>query len=305
MTLKDIYAAWRDYKKHFVKFSTIAAYDLIARNHLIPYFGDHETITEDDVQRYALQKVDAGLSQKTVRDTIIVLKMMLKFAAKRNAMNVNTDWDICFPRDTRKKELEVLTIAEHRKIVDHITKNFSFLNIGIYLGLCAGMRIGEICGLKFSDIDIAEGIIVVGRTIERVYDIDTGKTIVIVSTPKTENSRREIPMNKELLSMMKPMMKVVNHDFYVLTNSEKPTEPRTFRNYYHNFMKRLGMPKLKFHGLRHSFATRCIESNCDYKTVSVLLGHSNISTTLDLYVHPNKEQKRECVRKMFNKISRT
>ena len=93
---------------------------------------------------------------------------------------------------------------------------------------------------------------------------------------------REIPMNKELLAMVKPLIKVVNTDFYVLTNEEKPTEPRTYRNYYHLLMKRLDIPRLKYHGLRHSFATRCIESNCDYKTVSVLLGHANITTTLDL-----------------------
>ena len=84
---------------------------------------------------------------------------------------------------------------------------------------------------------------------------------------------------------------MVNADYYILTNEPLPTEPRTYRNYYKRLMEHLGIPKLKFHGLRHSFATRCIESNCDYKTVSVLLGHSNISTTLNLYVHPNMEQK--------------
>mgnify|MGYP003434951792 len=90
--------------------------------------------------------------------------------------------------------------------------------------------------------------------------------------------------------------------FYVLTNSAQPTEPRTYRNYYKRLMKELDMPKLKFHGLRHSFATRCIEGKCDYKTVSVLLGHSNISTTLNLYVHPNMEQKKKCVEQMFKTL---
>ena len=104
--------------------------------------------------------------------------------------------------------------------------------------------------------------------------------------------------------MMKPLKKVVNTDFYVLTNEEKPTEPRTYRNYYHRLMARLGIPRLKYHGLRHSFATRCIESNCDYKTVSVLLGHANITTTLNLYVHPNMEQKKKCITKMFKSLGK-
>ena len=98
--------------------------------------------------------------------------------------------------------------------------------------------------------------------------------------------------------MIRPIKKIVNGYFYVLTNEPKPTEPRTYRNYYKLFMQSLGLPLMKFHGLRHSFATRCIESKCDYKTVSVLLGHSNISTTLNLYVHPNLEQKKRCMEQM-------
>ena len=85
---------------------------------------------------------------------------------------------------------------------------------------------------------------------------------------------------------------------------EKPTEPRTYRNYYHRLMARLDIPRLKYHGLRHSFATRWIESNCDYKTVSVLLGHANITTTLNLYVHPNMEQKKKCITKMFKSLGK-
>lgn len=92
---------------------------------------------------------------------------------------------------------------------------------------------------------------------------------------------------------------------YVLTNDAEPTEPRTYRNYYKRLLDKLGIPPIKFHGLRHSFATRCIESKCDYKTVSVILGHSNISTTLNLYVHPNYEQKKRCIDKMFRSIKKS
>ena len=95
------------------------------------------------------------------------------------------------------------------------------------------------------------------------------------------------------------MKKVVKDEYFILTNDTKPTEPRTYRNYYKRLLNKLGIPDIKFHGLRHSFATRCIEANSDYKTVSVILGHSNISTTLNLYVHPNKEQKKKCIDKML------
>ena len=197
-------------------------------------------------------------------------------------------------------------MAPHKKLLDFITQTFTFRNLGIYISLTTGLRIGEICGLKWSDINTDNGTITVNRTIERIYIVEGERkhTELVINTPKTKNSCREIPMNKELLAMVKPLIKVVNTDFYVLPNEEKPTEPRTYRNYYHLLMKRLDIPRLKYHGLRHSFATRCIESNCDYKTVSVLLGHANITTTLNLYVHPNMEQKKKCITKMFKSLGK-
>ena len=137
--------------------------------------------------------------------------------------------------------------------------------------------------------------------LERVYvmDEEPRRTVLIEGMPKTVNSVRDIPITKNLMKMLKPLCGIVNPDYYVLSNESKPIEPRTYRNYYKALMQELGIPRIKFHGLRHSFATRCIESNCDYKTVSVLLGHSNIGTTLNLYVHPNLEQKKKCLDKAF------
>ena len=197
-------------------------------------------------------------------------------------------------------------MANHKKILNYIQNHFSFPGLGIYISLSAGLRIGEICALKWSDINVSDGILTVNRTIERIYLIEGERkhTELVVNTPKTKNSCREIPMNKELLGMLKPLKKVVNDDYYILTNDERPTEPRTYRNYYKRLMEKLDIPKLKYHGLRHSFATRCIEVGCDYKTVSVLLGHSNISTTLDLYVHPNMEQKKRCIAKVFKSLGK-
>lgn len=220
--------------------------------------------------------------------------MVMKFGVKDEWTNY-CEWDIKYPTTETNKEIEVLTVAHHKKILDFIKQNFTFRNLGIYISLTTGLRIGEICGLKWSDINTDNGTITVNRAIERIYIVEGERkhTELVINTPKTKNSCREIPMNKELLAMVKPLKKVVNTDFYVLTNEEKPTEPRTYRNYYHRLMARLDVPRLKYHGLRHSFATRCIESNCDYKTVSVLLGHANITTTLNLYVHPNIEQKKK------------
>lgn len=294
---------WREEKKQYVKLSTYSSYLLILQNHILPAFGELSSLEENVVQAFILRKISEGLSNKTIKDILIVLKMIMKFGAKHKMLDYQ-EWDIKYPTNAQKHDLEVLTVANQKKLMKYISENFTFRNLGIYICLSAGIRIGEVCALTWNDVDIDSGVIRINKTIERIYILDSDKkhTEVVIGTPKTRNSMRDIPMTKDMLRIMKPLKKVVNENYYVLTNESKPTEPRTYRNYYKKLMDELGIPKLKFHGLRHSFATRCIESNCDYKTVSVILGHSNISTTLNLYVHPNMEQKKKCIDKMFKVI---
>jgi len=272
---------------------------LLVKNHLLPYFGDKYEVEESDVQKFVFEKLEQGLSQKTIMDILIVLKMILKFGVKHRYLSCR-EIEIKFPTQRENEGLEVLSRSNQRKIMDYIEKNFTFKNLGIYICLSTGLRIGELCALTWDDIDEDNGVILVRKTIQRIYVIDDVKkrTELIIDTPKTKNSIRDIPMTSNLIKIIKPIKKIVNNEYYVLTNDIKPTEPRTYRNYYKRFMKKFDIPDLKFHGLRHSFATRCIEGKCDYKTVSVILGHSNISTTLNLYVHPNLEQKKKCINQM-------
>ena len=302
-TFEEIVVLWQADKKQYVKRSTYSAYSLLVNNHLIPAFEGVYDVTEEMVQSFVFAKLEQGLSQKSIKDILIVLKMILRFAVKHGFMQ-HREIDVKFPTERERQELEVLSRSSQKQIMEYVQRHFTFMNLGIYICLCAGLRIGEVCALVWDDIDVESGVINVSKTIQRIYVIEGGEkhTEVIIDTPKSKNSIREIPIARDLLKMIKPLKKVVNGSFYVLTNSAQPTEPRTYRNYYKRLMKELDMPKLKFHGLRHSFATRCIESHCDYKTVSVLLGHSNISTTLNLYVHPNMEQKKKCVEQMFKTL---
>ena len=294
-----IVALWKEDKKQYVKRSTFAAYTLLIENHILPSFGEMALVEEQDVQTFVFRKLNEGLSHKTIKDILIVLKMILSFGVK-NQMTEYRQIDIKFPTERDKHSIDILSRSHQKQIMEYIRLHFTFKNLGIYICLSAGMRIGEICALTWDDLDVENGIIHVRKTIQRIYVIEEHRkyTEVILDTPKTKNSIREIPMTKNLLKMIRPIKKIVNGNFYVLTNEPKPTEPRTYRNYYKQFMQSLGLPLMKFHGLRHSFATRCFESKCDYKTVSVLLGHSNISTTLNLYVHPNLEQKKRCMEQM-------
>ena len=303
ITIKELINEWKEYKKSLIKESSMAAYNLLIVNHIEPSFKSLGDLTETKIQKFVYDSFDNGLSSKSVKDIIVVLKMIIKFAVKKKYI-LYEQIDIKYPSEKGKNEVEVLSKDNQRKLIDYCLDNFSFQNLGILISLCSGMRIGEICALKWSDINLDNGVIEVRRTIQRIYVVEDDKTYtkMKIDAPKTKSSNRDIPISSKLLKVIKPLMRIVNKDFYVLTNDEKYTEPRTYRNYYKKLLRKLNIPQIKFHGLRHSFATRCIESNSDYKTVSVILGHSNISTTLNLYVHPNNEQKKKCIENMLKKL---
>ena len=300
-TFEEVAAMWLADKQQYVKMSTYCAYSLLLFNHLKPAFAQDRDITEELVQKFVLSKLQQGLSRNSVKDMLMVLKMILKYASKHGYMPAR-QIDINFPTERRPPQVKTFSRADQKRLMDHIRANFSFMNLGIYICLSAGLRIGELCALTWDDLDTDAGVVRISRTLQRIYNKDKSSTEVIIGTPKSKNSVREIPLAKELQRLIKPLKKVVNGSFYVLTNSSHPTEPRSYRNHYRRLMQQLGLPQLNFHGLRHSFATRCIESKCDYKTVSVLLGHSSISTTLNLYVHPNLDQKKKCIERMFKTL---
>ncbi len=299
-TFKEVVDMWIEDKQRFVKESTMSVYKLQVHTHLLPIFGEKETIVESEVQQFVLDRLEKKMSERTVHDILIVLKMIVRWANKYEGWDCRTDWQILFPTKREQRDMEVMSLKDQQKLSRYLKENFSFKNLGLFICLYSGLRIGEVCGLKWSDFDPSSGTLTINRTVERIYVIDSGKRAskVVVNTPKTASSMRTIPLNKEVLKIMKKMIDVVNSSYYIISNSMDPLEPRTYRNHYNSILKELDIPKIKFHGLRHSFATRCVENQCDYKTVSVLLGHADVSTTLNLYVHPNMEHKKKCINKI-------
>ena len=303
MVIKEMAALWKADKKQYVKTSTYSAYSLLVSNHVIPFFGEKEEFLECDVQKFVLDSLANGLSEKTVKDIIVVIRMIQKFAVKKGLMQLRP-FDVVFPKSSKKQELAIMAKEDQKKLFEFAKSNFSFRNLGIAICLSTGLRIGEVCGLKWSDFDLNEGVLKVRRTIQRLYHVDGEErfTEIVVAEPKTRESNRDIPLSGELLKTIRHLMKLVNPDFYVLSNEASPIEPRTYRNYYKKTLKKLDIPELKFHGMRHSFATRCIESRNSVKTVSVILGHSNITTTMNLYVHPDNKEKKRCIERMLKDI---
>ena len=295
-TFYEVSQDWSTAKRPIVKYSTMCAYLLILQKHLDPYFGSMKDITEDVVHQFVMNKLSSGHSKKSVRDMVAVLKSVVKYGRKQKVFTYD-DWDIKYPTDTSDHRLPTLSFKNQQVLVRHIVKAPNTKNIGILLALYTGMRIGEVCALEWQDIDFNQKTITIRKTIGRVYDCETKSTQKIISTPKTKNSYREIPISNMLLKCLKVIRKEAKGTFVVGTSSTAQ-EPRIYRDYFNRLLKKLEIPKMVFHGLRHTFATRCIESQCDYKTVSAILGHSNIATTLNLYVHPNLNQKKKCIDRM-------
>lgn len=296
-TFREIAELWKENRRSVVKHSTYCAYALILKTHLMPFFADAVSISETEVQQFAFGKLEAGLSKKTVHDIIAVLKSVGRFGAKRGMFEM-TSWDIEYPSDTASHTLPVLSLADNKKLLKSIASAPTPQNIGIMIALCCGLRIGEVCALQWKDVDMTRRIITVSSTAGRIYNCDTMATEQYVSTPKTRNSNREIPISPLLFKALNIVKKQQKVEKYVVGSGNKAKEPRTYRETFSRILRRLCIPPMVFHGLRHTFATRCIESGCDYKTVSVLLGHSNVATTLNLYVHPNLDQKKRCISRM-------
>lgn len=171
-------------------------------------------------------------------------------------------------------------------------------NLGIFISAVTGIRIGELCALKWSDIDLEKRIIAVSKTMQRIKNIG-GKTAtkIVITPPKSKTSAREIPVPDVLYSYLKKMQ--CDNDCYVLTGKKLFAEPRTMQYRFASILKRIGLPQVNFHAMRHMFATKCVDVGVDVKTLSEILGHCSVEITLNRYVHSSIERKRSCM-KLFS-----
>jgi len=264
------------------------------------------TISNKDFQSFVLDKLNCGrldgrggLSKKTVKDMTVVLKSVLTFAMKHKIID-RIEFEFKIPKKEKTKEVEVFNFEERRKICKYVKNNLCNQTLGILVCICTGLRIGEICALKWEDVDLKTEVININHTIQRIYINTAKKSKVIISSPKTESSRRKIPIASELMPLLQQFKS--DSDFYVISGKKKYIEPRTYRKFFKKMLNILKISKLKFHSLRHTFATQAIENGIDYKTVSEILGHASIGITLNLYVHPDLKHKKECLNKIFNNL---
>lgn len=298
MTFDDFFPVWIDYKHRDCKETSLCNYRTCYRTRIAPVFGRSETLTEEEVQRFIDRMDEEGMSVHTIKDTACLLLQMYVAMAKRGHV-VPARFDIRYPRERNRRELYTFAEKDMEKLRNYLTDNFTFTNLGILIMMYTGMRIGECCALQWKDIDYGRGVISVSKTVSRLYDADMKKTKVMIGSTKTQCSQREVPVHRILMQILKKLRGVVNPDFFIISNSGKPADPRSFRIAYGNRLRLLGIPYLHPHCMRHTFATKLIRSKADVKTVSAILGHSSVVTTLNTYCHPDNRQKLDSITKAF------
>ena len=298
VTLGELASVWLAEVKLYAKESTCAQYYRAAEVYIKPYFGEMRIakIGAEELLAFSEFLVAEGgrggapLAAKTASDILCVLKSILKYG-RRNGYPCAAPEEIKYPRRAAKN-VSVIPREKLKIIEKELFNSEDAASLGIIFTLYTGVRIGELCGMRWGDIDFAAKTVTVRRTVERIANLSGGggKTKVIVSEPKTACSHREIPLPDFLVKKLEKA--ALPSDFYIITGTRAHTEPHGYYVRYKKFMRKLGMEGYTFHALRHTFATRCVELGFDTKSLSEILGHANVSTTLAIYVHPTLEQKR-------------
>lgn len=229
------------------------------------------------------------ISESLKKSIACVWNQILNYAES----HYHTGYCKCTYRTAREKSkpVKVMNRTEQIKLFKYLYDEIDIYKVGIIICISTGLRLGEICSLKWSDIDLQEKVLHVNTTVQRVaIDGRSERTALIEGKPKSVYSQREIPLSEELVNLLTAYYNV--SETYVI-NQNNPMEPRTYQNKFQKYLKEAGIEKKNFHVLRHTFATNCISSGTDIKSLSEILGHSDVKITLNRYVHPTLETKRQ------------
>lgn len=277
-----------------VKESTWQCYRRLAENHLLKSIGhrDIDQITAQDVRQLINELRMRGLSPASIRSIVRLLSSSMREALEEGIIRQNPCWKLKLERETAA-EPRVLSAAEQKIVCEAALCQQS---LEVLLGLYAGLRVGEVCGLRWEDIDWRQGTIRVRRTVQRIAcQKGARKTALVVGTPKSTASSRTIALPEFILALLRPYR---NCEGFIFGSAQRPADPRTLQKRCTRLMKKAGVHGVHFHTLRHSFATRLFELGIDIKTVSELLGHSSARITLECYAHSTPAQRRTAIEKL-------
>jgi integrase len=295
----DVCLEWLAHIQSEVRSPTYANYLFQVERRIIPHFRKTSIKKLDTpmVEAFAKEKAlngrldkKGGLSAKSVHDLTVILSQIIKYA------NLNCSF---IAKEPKAKTLDILSASEHERLVQGIMLRLNLETLGFLMALCTGIRIGELCALKWNDIYFDDRFIRINKTLQRIKNTEnTGsKTIIIIGEPKSQRSIRDVPIPPRLFELLLQMRGKQNA--FVLTGqADKFLEPRTYQAKFKRYLKEFSLRDVKFHILRHTFATRAIAQGFELKSLSEILGHATASFTLEKYVHSSIELKKSYMDKL-------
>lgn len=305
MKIKELMCEWLENKIYAqVKPKTLACYKAIIYNHIMPALGNFEVdqISAHQFYAYITDKQNHGnlinggkLSINSISGIISILKNAYGYAESLGYIHANIIKNIKYPR-LHEKKVEAFTLSEQKIIEEAVMKSNKSSLMGIIICLYTGMRIGELLGLTWDDVDFKKRSICISKTVCQIKD-ERGQWINYIDLPKTKSSAREIPISNNIAIILKKMFSHRTCEYVIETNGHM-TSVRTYQARYSSLIKKCGVRPLSFHSLRHTFATRALEIGIDIKTISEILGHKSAVVTLNRYVHSSFENKRKAIEKM-------
>ncbi|MBQ4333436.1 MAG: site-specific integrase [Clostridia bacterium] len=290
LTVSQLVEEWLFLNKSRIKPSTYQRYYGFYKNHIQNELNRQVVLycTTATLHAFALGRLQTGLSPQSVNAVLVFLHSCFKYGHKQYSLPLP---DIVYLA-SEKREIQVLSQEEQRKFVQYLQQDIDVYKFGVLLALYTGLRVGELCALHWEDI--TEDCIYVRRTMQRLA-CEKGKgTVLFEGTPKTKASVRNIPIPSFLMDHMSYFRKKgCNQEYFLGCENKRWAEPRVMQYKFKRYLKGAGLKDFRFHSLRHTFATRCIECGCSIKATSCVLGHQKIGTTLDLYTHISMENKRQ------------
>lgn len=296
---------WLDHLRPKVKESTFNKYHNLLASYILPHFSQMQlqTISHEFIERHCSELLKTGgirqkgLSPKTVSDILSVIRSILRYAASSGREILNDGRSVRIKHCA--KEIKVLSKNEQNRLLSYLQQNPTNINAGIMLCLFTGMRVGEICALRWEDLSLSEQTVYVHQTMQRIQNKGgaASKTRVVITTPKSSCSIRMIPLPELLAAYIARYCQPAT-GFFLTNSDQKYIEPRTMQNHFKQVIKECGLEKVNYHILRHTFATRCVELGFDVKTLSEILGHANVNITMNRYVHPTLELKKENMQRL-------
>ncbi len=300
---EDVIYEWLNEKQKSIKESTYIKYLYIVETHIIPFLGkyDFRKIKQKNVLAFFNQEQLETLSDSMKNTILIIINSTISYGISIGYRRSFDYLDMKFKK--KKNDITYFTIKEQETIEKYLQDNMNIKNLAILVALYTGVRIGELCALKGTDIDFVNNTVSINKTVQRVKDTDgTNRTKLIVGIPKTQNSLRVIPVQPFIIKLLKSY--VSNQENYIFTGNDKPKDPRTLEKYFENLLKKLDIKLINFHALRHTFATRLREQKVDIKVISKLLGHSDWKITQEIYVHATFDNIKKSVNEFKGLCSR-